>query len=108
MNIQVLKNIRLNSHSDNVKSILLASLLALSGTSAFAADSFYHKTLFDPSDSMLKAESRGHIMIYDSLDSETVDRAMDEQFDRIDNMMFVRTHYVQASGDHYVDDDDCD
>ena len=42
------------------------------------------------------------------LDSETVNRAMDEQFDRIDNMMFVRTRYVEASGDHYIDDDGCD
>ena len=108
MNIQVRKTIRLNSHSANARNILLASLLALSATSAFAADSFYHKTLFEPSDSMLKAESRGRIMIYDSMDSETVDRAMDEQFDRIDSMMFVRTHYIEASGDNYVDDDGCD
>ncbi len=108
MNIQVHKNIHLNSHSANVKNILLASLLAMSATSALATDSFYQKTLFEPSDSILKAESRGRIMIYDSMDSETVDRAMDEQFDRIDNMMFVRTHYIQASGDHYVDDDGCD
>lgn len=108
MKIQTRKIILSNSLSANVKNILLASLLALSTTSAIAANSFYHKTLFEPSDSTLKAESRGRIMIYDSMDSETVDRAMDEQFDRIDNMMFVRTRYTQASGDYYIDDDGCD
>ncbi len=108
MNIQVSKNIHFNRHLANVKNILLASILTVTGTSAFAMNSFYQKTLFNPSDSMLKAESRGRIMIYDSMDNETVERAMDEQFDRIDNMMFVRTHYVQANGDHYVDDDGCD
>ena len=96
-----------NNYSAVVTNILAASLLALSATSAFAENSFYEKTLFTPSDSMLKAESRGRIMIYDGMDNETVNRAMDEQFDRIDNMMFTRIHYVQDDGEEYVDDDDC-
>ena len=96
-----------NNYSAVVTNILAASLLALSATSAFAENSFYEKTLFTPSDSMLKAESRGRIMIYDGMDNETVNRAMDEKFDRIDNMMFTRIHYVQDDGEEYVDDDDC-
>ena len=96
-----------NNYSAVVTNILAASLLALSATSAFAENSFYEKTLFTPSDSMLKAEARGRIMIYDGMDNETVNRAMDEQFDRIDNMMFTRIHYVQDDGEEYVDDDDC-
>ena len=95
------------NYSAAVKNILAASLLALSATSTFAENSFYEKTLFSPSDSMLKAESRGRIMIYDGMDNETVNRAMDEQFDRIDNMMFTRIHHVQDDGEEYVDDDGC-
>ena len=97
-----------NDYSTAVKNIIAASLLALSATSAFAENSFYEKTLFTPGDSMLKAESRGRIMIYDGMDDETVNRAMDEQFDRIDNMMFTRIHHVQDDGEEYVDDDGCD
>ena len=93
--------------SDAVKNIMLASLLALFAASAFAENSFYYNTLFTPGDSTLKAESRGRIMIYDGMDNETVNRAMDEQFDRIDNMMFTRIHHVQDDGEEYVDDDGC-
>ncbi len=46
-------------------------------------------------------------MIYDSMGNETVDRAMDEQFDRIDNMMFIRIHHVQDDGEEYADDGSC-
>jgi len=97
-----------NLYLEKVKTVAIASILVLSTTSAFASNSFYQKTLFTPSDSMLKAESRGRIMIYDGMDNETVDMAMDEQFDRIDNMMFTRIHYVEDNGEEYVDDDGCD
>ncbi len=47
-------------------------------------------------------------MIYGGMDNETVERAMDEQFNRIDNMMFTRIHHVRDNGEEYVDDDGCD
>ena len=46
-------------------------------------------------------------MIYDQLDNETVELAMNTQFDRIDSMMFVRTQYVQEDGS-IEEADDCD
>jgi hypothetical protein len=70
MNTQTHRN-----YSATVKTILVASLLTLTTTSAFADSSFYNKTLFSPSDSILRAESRGRIMIYDGLNNETVERA---------------------------------
>ena len=97
-----------NNYSATVKTILIASLLTLTATSAVADNRFYTRLLFTPSDSMLRAESRGRIMIYDGMDNETVERAMDEQFNRIDNMMFTRIHHVQDNGEEYVDDDGCD
>jgi len=97
-----------NIFSGTVKTVAIAILLVLSTSSAFAENSYYQKTLFEPGDATLRAESRGRIMIYDGMDSKTVDRAMDEQFDRIDNMMFVRTHYADEDGEDYYDDDGCD
>ncbi len=90
---------------DSLVRLFVISLLASTATPVFANNSFYNKLLFSPSDSMLKAETRGRIMIYDGMDSETIERAMDEQFNRIDNMMFTRIHHVQENGEEYVDDD---
>ena len=46
-------------------------------------------------------------MIYDQMENETVELALNQQFDRIENMMFVRTRYVQEDGS--IDqEDDCD
>ena len=63
--------------------------------------------LFNPSESMLRAEARGRVTIYDSLDSEVVDRALDEQFSRIENMMFVGIRHTLPDGSVEADDD-CD
>lgn len=63
--------------------------------------------LFDPSDALVRAESKGRVTIYDGVYQEDVDRAMDEQFDRIDRMMFIRTMHRADTGGYYADDD-CD
>lgn len=86
---------------------ILAAGLMMHTLTARAADSYQEKVLFEPHQSQRLAEARGRIMIYDGLDSKLVDKAMDEQFDRIDNMMFVRIHHNSEEGDDYVDDDGC-
>ena len=58
----------------------------------------------------------GRLPLFSILTETIVDRAMDEQFDRIEHMMFVRTVAVNDSGDALrnddgsvvVDDDGCD
>lgn len=90
-----------------VKNTLLASLLALITTPVFAVDNYQKNALLNPSDSLLKAEARGRIMIYDGLQIAMIDKAMDEQFDRIDSMMFVRTQHPMANGQVEVEDDGC-
>ena len=91
-----------------IKNILLTCPLVLMTTSALSAESYFHRMLFAPSDSMLKGEAEGSIMIYDGLDSDVVDRFMDEQFDRIDSAMFVRIRHLQPNGEYLVEDDECD
>lgn len=50
-------------------------------------------------------------MIYDGLDNAMVERALDEQFDRIEHMMFVRNRQSSSDddddGEGYVEDDGC-
>jgi hypothetical protein len=47
-------------------------------------------------------------MIYDGLDAKVVDKALVEQFDRIENMMFVRITHVKENGEIEYEDDGCD
>ena len=88
-------------------SLLLGSLLVSTPFTASAADSFQIKTLLSPGKSTLQAESRGRVMIYDGLDEEVVERALDEQFDRIEHMMFTRIHHAGPDGTVSVEDDGC-
>jgi hypothetical protein len=67
--------------------------------------SWNSQRLFSPSPALLTAEGKGRITIYDGLDHTVVEQAMDQQFDRIENMMFIRTKYVLPSGEVYQDDD---
>ena len=90
-----------------VKITLLTCLLALTVTPVFAIGNYYENALLTPSDSLLKADARGRIMIYDGLDIATVKKAMDEQFERIDNMMFVGIHHPAANGEVVAEDDGC-
>jgi hypothetical protein len=87
--------------------MLMAAGMILTTLSAAAGDSFQENVLFAPHQSQLMAEAKGRVMIYDGLESKVVDRAMDEQFNRIDNMMFIRIRHASEDGDYYVDDDGC-
>jgi hypothetical protein len=96
------------------KNIITSGLIILLGVGAsqpvVAGDTFdqyYRNILLNPSKSLLLAEDRGRITIYDGLDAELVDRAMDEQFERIENMMFVGIRHTLPDGSVEADDD-CD
>ena len=65
--------------------------------------------LVAPTPAQRIAENRGSIYIYDSLDAVDVNAALDEHFDRMQNMMFIRTrHRPTAGGPAEVEDDGCD
>ena len=83
------------------------SALSMTPSKASSQDSYQERILFSPDPEILQAETRGRIMIYDGLKNQTVEKALDHQFDRIENMMFVRMVYVQENGEYEVDDD-CD
>lgn len=68
---------------------------------------YQFKRLFHPSQYDLKHESLGQVFIYDGLFDNQVDQAMEQEFARIEHMMFVQTKSVQPSGE-VVEDNDCD
>ncbi len=87
---------------------LIFAVLLVTSSSVHANESYQLKVLFTPSKGDLQAEAKGRVMIYDSLKNETVDKAMSEQFGRIDKMMFIRTQYEQENGDYDTEEDSCD
>ena len=89
--------------------LFLGSLLAPLVRAADANDGFQYNALFNPTTAQLRAEDRGRVMIYDGLDNAVVERALDEQFDRIEHMMFTRTRQGPLDDDDSgaADDDDC-
>ena len=89
--------------------LFIGTLLAPNARAADANDSFQYNALFSPNPAQLKAEGRGRVMIYDGLDNAVVERALDEQFDRIEHMMFVRTRQSTPDddGEYIVEDDGC-
>ena len=90
-----------------ITSMAICSSLALipaTGLASNKADTFQLKNLFEPSQSQLRRETKGHIYIYDGLTDRVVNQAMDKQFNRIQNMMFVGTIVTDKQGEPAVDD----
>jgi hypothetical protein len=88
-------------------SIVAAALLGSSAQAATSANSWQLKQLHTPSEGLANAEDRGRVTIYDGVRDQEINRAMDEQFDRIDNMMFIRTPEETPTGEVVAADDDC-
>lgn len=60
---------------------------------------FQRNALFQPGESQLVREARGFVFIYDGLTDREVEMAMDQQPERIEAMMFVRTRSTDANGE---------
>ena len=80
---------------------VLASAITgvLLGSAPATAGDWQEKMLLNPSDSQLKLEQRGRVMIYDGLTDKQIASAMDAQFDRIESMMFVGTVVTDENGE---------
>ncbi len=86
--------------------IALVSGFPIISTGALSAQQDWQRAmLHSPSSAQLKMERRGRVFIYDGLDEAEVDRAMDTQFGRVDNMMFIRTKKKTEGGEAPVDED---
>ena len=91
--------------SNRIKNIGFAVLVytatcagAALATGSGAGGDYQMNALFQPSEHQLKRESRGFVYIYDGLTDRTVNKAMDENPDRIESMMFVNTKITDVNG----------
>ncbi len=98
--------------------ILAAASLA---ANAVAAESDYREwqlqKLLEPTAQDRALDATGRVYIYDGLRDTDIEHAMETQFGRVANMMFVRTVITdvaneplmdEATGGYAVEDDDCD
>lgn len=88
-----------------ILAVILSFVLSLFSSTVTSNQSLDLNALFKPERSLLNAESQGRVTIYDGLTNKEVEKAMDEQFDRIEHMMFIRIRYVKADGEEFVDDE---
>lgn len=91
-------------HKTIVTALILGGL-TLPGTGSAAEADWQTAMLQNPSAAQLAIERRGRVFIYDGLREIDVDRAMDTQFERVQNMMFIRTQRASEAGEDGVDDD---
>ncbi len=87
--------------------VLPVLLLALLHGQATAAQEFQERRLLAPSATRQGMEQQGRVYIYDGLHEDMVDQALDTQFERVQNMMFVGVRHTTDGGEEYSDDD-CD
>lgn len=85
--------------------LLLVLQLSSSLVKAGQLNDWYLQQLFEPTEAWLQQESQGRVHIYSGLRDTDVSRAMDEQFNRIEYMMFTGTVMTDSSGVALVDPD---
>lgn len=96
----------------NIKntSIAITVICQMWGAAAVAdeAGNWQLEMIHDPSAAQIRVEERGRVYIYDGLHETDVELAMNTQFNRLDNMMFVRTKVETPEGESEAADDGCD
>lgn len=88
LNFATLSNAALANDDNQVDLALLDS-----------TDKWQMNRLFEPTENQKQKEvQNGQVMIYDGLRDTTVTKALDTNFDRIQNMMFTRVVVTKVSG----------
>ena len=108
----------MNRKINNV--LLILAMSSVFSHSALADDpqqSWQLSLLFNPGDHQHEMERSGRVFIYDGLRDTVIEQALDEQYDRIEGMMFVNTVVTDEdgvpltdpeTGELVVENDGCD
>jgi hypothetical protein len=88
--------------------LVLASVLgSAQAAESASATEWQLALLFNPSEQQIKVEEKGRVVIYDGLKSAEVEKAMEQEFERIEHMMFIRTKVPSDTGGYVEADDGC-
>jgi hypothetical protein len=98
--------------------LLLGLALAVATGTTVAGDltEIEQRRLFSPTEDELRAEATGRIYIYDGLSESDIARAMNQEFERVESMMFIRVKKTDEhgqivtdpeTGEPVVEDDGC-
>ena len=68
-------------------------------------ESWQLQRLFAPNESQLRQERKGTVFIYDGMKSSDINQVMNEQFDRLQSMMFTGTIITDEEGEPLLDPD---
>ena len=90
----------------NIQTIVIAAALGSSFPAQSQDDDWQLKRLISPSKQQILSE-RNRVFIYDGLRSSQIDKALDDHFERIHGMMFVR-EISDKDGNEEILDDGCD
>lgn len=83
--------------------IMILSTLSVKADGYEKINQWQLQQLFEPKTYQLRAEDKGRIMIYSGLKDTDVKRALDEQFDRIESMMFTSVIVTDDLGEPQID-----
>jgi len=76
------------------------TLIAFSGTAgAVDVSAIEKRRLFEPTEAELRQEAKGRIYIFDGVSDADIARAMDEEFARVQSMMFIRVKKTNENGE---------
>jgi leucyl aminopeptidase (aminopeptidase T) len=78
--------------------VVIATLFGSGLAAAADVSEIELRRLLDPTEAELAAEAEGRIYIYDGLTDRDIQRALNEEFERVENMMFVRTRKTDPDG----------
>jgi hypothetical protein len=88
-----------------MKLFLGLALILPMGVSAADTSEIEKRRLFEPTAAERQEEEGGRIYIYDGLSEADIARAMDQAFERVENMMFIRVKKTDENGEVIKDPD---
>jgi hypothetical protein len=87
--------------------ILLPTLSpAEAGSSYVGSEEWQMRRLLEPTPVERAEEAAGRIFIYDGLSRAEIDAALDTEFERMENMMFIRVKKEKPAGGPVAYEDD--
>ena len=103
MNISFLESVIVTCARPVAAALLLAVQTPVTAANSDRLYDWYLQRLFEPTSQQLAMEAQGRVQIYSGMKDSDVARALEEQFRRIDSMMFTGTIVTDPKGEPVKD-----